>query len=489
MFALSTVNIVMKNLLALIPTGSVILPVINEIRNLGLFIGNKATALALGGLLGRAHQCIEGQKALQIAQDAAAIARMDADDDLFYATEMISLLKEDWMEAQEENLFLLDEIEDMNFNEAALIQTNEDLLDQLQEEKHYVEKRGKDYDSAEEENEHLKKKLAELQESLIQKEKEIENQNEHLAGKEKECQENRQKVEELKRQAEDNDFYCGYLEEKVKAHEAERKRLTKVATELEERLRVSQREPASVLARNLDQGKNNGRETQKTQGLQKEAHIMEARVQSLPKKNKDEKPKNDASAEENIAKGNTFYKLGRLEEACECFLRLLNVADEQADYRLRLGLCLLLLGRHSEAIVQLEGLDGRKDLVAAAKALQRMQCHGCPYYILGIAETANLKDIEWAYRKRALKFNPDRCQGSEEERQRKKEIMQKVNYANGLLHDAEERREYDTVREFIKEQAARVFEDPQEAMKVKRKRPGRRAKRMNTKGHLGGNSP
>ncbi|XP_064094444.1 dnaJ homolog subfamily C member 7-like [Macrobrachium nipponense] len=440
MFALSTVNIVMKNLLALIPTGSVILPVINKIRNLGLLIGTNATALALGGLLGRARQCIEGQKALQIAQDAAATARMDADDDLFYATEIISLLKEDWMEAQDENLFLLDEIDDMNFNEAVLIQTNEDLLDQLQEEKNNVEKR------------------------------------------EKECQENRQKVEELKRQAEDNDFYCGYLEEKVKAHEAERKRLTQVATELEQRLRVSQREPASVLARNLDQVKNHGRDTQETQGLQKEAHIMEARVQSLPKKNKDEKPKNDASAEEK-AKGNTFYKLGRLEEACECFLRLLNVADEQADNRLRLGLCLLLLGRHSEAIVQLEGLDGRKDLVAAAEALQRMQCHGCPYYILGIAETANLKDIEWAYRKRALKFNPDRCQGSEEERQRKKEIMQKVNYANGLLHDAEERREYDAVREFIKEQAARVFEDPQEAMKVKRKRPGRRAKRMNTKGH------
>ncbi|XP_064093989.1 dnaJ homolog subfamily C member 3-like [Macrobrachium nipponense] len=483
MFALSTVNIVMKNLLALIPTGSVILPVINEIRNLGLFIGN-ATALALGGLLGRAHQCIEGQKALQIAQDAAATARMDADDDLFYATEMISLLKEDWTDAQEENLFLLEEIDDVNFNEAALIQTNEDLLDQLQEEKHNVEKLGNDCDSAEEENEYLKKKLAELQESLIQKEKEIKNLNEHLAGKEKECQENRQKVEELKRQAEDNDFYCEYVEEKVKAHEVERKRLNQVVTELEERLRISQRDPVSVLARNRDQVKNHGRETQETRGLQEEAHIMEARVQSLPK-NETEKPKNNALAEEDKAKGNTFYKLGRLEEACECFLRVLDVADadDQADYRLRLGLCLLLLGRHSEAMVQLEGLDGREDLVAAAKVLQRMQRHGCPYYILGIAETANLKDIEWAYRKRALKFDPDRCQGSQEERQRRKEIVQKVNYANDLLHDSEERGEYDAVREFIKDQAARMFQNPQEAMKVKRKRPGRRAKRMNAKGH------
>ncbi|XP_064094442.1 mitotic spindle assembly checkpoint protein MAD1-like [Macrobrachium nipponense] len=332
------------------------------------------TPLALGGLLGRARQCIEGQKALQIAQDAAATARMDADDDLFYATEMISLLKEDWMEAQDENLFLLDEIDDMNFNEAALIQTNEDLLDQLQEEKNNVEKR------------------------------------------EKECQENRQKVEELKRQAEDNDFYCGYLEEKVKAHEAERKRLTQVATELEQRLRVSQREPASVLARNLDQVKNHGRDTQETQGLQKEAHIMEARVQSLPKKNKMKSLRMMPRLRE--SNGNTFYKLGRLEEACECFLRLLMWPTTSGQQ----------------------------------------------------AETGNVSLVAW-------------CQGSEEERQRKKEIMQKVNYANGLLHDAEERREYDAVREFIKEQAARVFEDPQEAMKVKEERPGRRAKRMNTKGH------
>ncbi|XP_064117683.1 uncharacterized protein LOC135223108 [Macrobrachium nipponense] len=406
---------------------------------------------------------------------------MDAEDDLFYATEMISLLKEDWTDVQEENLFLLEEIGDVNFNEAALIQTNEYLLDQL----HNVEKRGKDCDSAEEENEHLKKKLAELQESLIQKEKDIENLNEQLAGKEKECQENRQKLEELKRQAEDNDFYCEYVEGKVKSHEAERKRLNQVVTELEERLRTSQREPVSVLARNRDQVKNHSRETQETRGLQKEAHIMEARVQSLPKKNETEKPKNNALAEEDKAKGNTFYKLGRLEEAYECFLRVLDVADadDQADYRLRLGLCLLLLGRHSEAMVQLEGLDGREDLVAAAKALQRMQRHGCPYYILGIAETANLKDIEWAYRKRALKFDPDRCQGSQEERQRREEIMHKVNYANDLLHDSEERGKYDAVREFVKDQAARVFQDPQEAMKVKRKRPGRRAKRMNIKGH------
>ncbi|XP_064120690.1 myosin-9-like [Macrobrachium nipponense] len=408
---------------------------------------------------------------------------MDAHDHLFYATEMISLLKEDWTDAQEENLFLLDEIEDVNLNEADLIRTNQDLLDQLMEEKHNVETLGRDRDSAEEENKHLKKKLADLEKSLFQKGKEIENLHEHLTSKEKECEKSREKVEELQKQAEDNDFYCGYLEEKVKAHEAERKRLTQVATELEERLIASQREPVSVLARNHDPEKNPSREMQETRGLQKEVHIMEARVQLLPKMNEDEKHKSNALVEEAKGKGNMFYKLGRLEEACECFLRVLDVADDQADYRLRLGLCLLLLGKHSEAMVQLEKLDGQDDLVAGAKALQRMQCHGCPYYILGIAEKANLKDIEWAYRKRALKFDPDRCRGSEEERQRRKEIMQKINYANDLLRDTEERQEYDAVREFIKDLAAKVFQDPQETMKVNRKKAGRAKKRTNTKGN------
>ncbi|XP_064096322.1 uncharacterized protein LOC135208104 [Macrobrachium nipponense] len=480
MFAIGTVNMIVKNLLALIPTGSVVLLFTNGIRNLGSFIGNNAATLVLGGLLGRAHQCFEGQKALRIAQDAAATARMDADDDLFYATEMISFLKEDWMEAQEENLFLCDEIEDVNFNEAVLMQTNEDLLDQLLEEKHNFEKRGKDCDSAEEENKHLKKKLAELQESLIQKEKEIENLNEHLAGKEKECQENREKVE-LQRQAEDNDFYCGYLEEKVKAHEVERKRLNQAAAELEERLRVSQREPVSVLTRNRDLEKNHGHETQENRGLPK-VHIMEARVQSLPKENNNEKHKNNALVEEVIEKGNMLYKLGRLEEACECFFRVIDLADDQADYRLRLGLCLLLLGRHSEALVQLEELDGQHDLVAAAKALQRMQRYGCPYYILGIAEKADLKEIDWAYRKRALQFDPDRCQGSQEQ-QRRKDIMQKVNYANDLLRDSEGRGEYNAVREFIKDLAAKVFQVPSETTRTKKKKPGRKRKRTNTKGN------
>ncbi|XP_064083801.1 trichohyalin-like [Macrobrachium nipponense] len=400
------------------------------------------------------RKCIEDQKALQIGQDATARKN---DDHLYYATEMISLLKEEWKDAKEENYFLLDELEELNFNEAATIRTNQDLLDEFMEERH----------------------------------------------NERQCESHREKLEELQNQAVDNDFYCGYLEEKVKAHETERKRLLQATAQLEEKLQFSQRE-VSGLTRNHDLDKNLSNQTRQNLGNQKNAHIQETPVQPLPKENEkmndkleqperpvtvlnnsmaNDKNKNDALVEENKVKGNMLYKLGRLEEASECFLKILDMDDDQVDIRLRLGLCLLLLGRHSEAVMHLEKLDNREDLVAAAKALQRLQRHGCPYYILGIAEEASLKEIEWAYRKRALKFNPDKCHGSNEERQRRTEIMQKVNYANDLLHDVDEREEYDTVREFIKDLAAAVFLDPQETMKAKRKKPGRTRKRTRTKGN------
>ncbi|XP_064089963.1 CAP-Gly domain-containing linker protein 1-like [Macrobrachium nipponense] len=479
MFALGKFNFVVKNLLALNPTGSVV-PFINGnwIRNLGLFIGKQAVALVLGALFGRAHQCIEDQKVLQIGQDATA---QKNDDDIYYATEMISLLKEDWKDATSENFFLLEELEEINFHEAALMRTNQDLLDEFMDKKH----------NAEEENKLLKKKIEELEDALFQKAKDVENINEQLARKEKECENHREKLEELQNQAMDNDFYCGYLEEKVKAHEAERKRLFQTTVQLEERLQASQREVSSVLAR-------------KDLGDQKKVHIQETTVQSLLQENEkinekleereppvtveynsmaNEKNKNNALIEENKVKGNMFYKLGRLEEASECFLRVLDIDDDQVDCRRRLGLCLLLLGRHSQAMMQLEKLDDQEDLVAAARTLQRMQRHGCPYYILGIAEDANLKEIKWAYRKRTLKFNPDNCQGSKDERHRRMDIMQKVNYANDLLCDADERRKYNAVREFIKDLADSVFADPQKTMEAKRKKPGRKTKRTKTKGN------
>ncbi|XP_066946085.1 dnaJ homolog subfamily C member 3-like [Macrobrachium rosenbergii] len=472
MTAHSEVNVVLKSLMALILTRSVI-PLKQRIwiQNIGLFIIKIAVALALGGFVGHVHQYIEGQKTLQIAQDPTA--PMDDDDNEICTAGKISLFKEEMEDGKEETCFLLDEINT----------TNEEYLDEVMEGQQNCEKPGRHRDLAEQENKRLMKKIEELEEALIQKSKEVVNLNDQLAAKEEECHRNGKQLEELRSQAVDNDFYCGYLEEKVKAHEAERKRRIEATTELDERLLASQPE-VSVLARNPDLDRNHGDEAQKSLGLQQKVHAPEETVQPVQHENEkrkkkkklakrkcketvmnnciaNEKHNNIVLMEETKGIGNVFCKLGNLQQASECFLKVLHMDDDQVDCRIKLGFCLLLLGRHSEAVVQFEKLKDREDLVAAAKTLQKMQRHGCPYYILGVPEDATSKEIEWAYRKRALKFNPDKCRGSNEERERLEEIMQKINFANNLLCDADERKEYNAVRESIKDLADKAFQDPQ----------------------------
>ncbi|XP_066946094.1 uncharacterized protein aq_1476-like [Macrobrachium rosenbergii] len=168
------------------------------------------------------------------------------------------------------------------------MRTNEELLDELMEGNHNCEKPRRHRDLAEQENERLKKKIEELEEALIQKAKEVENLNDQLAAKEEECDRNRKELEELRTQAVDNDFYCGYLEDKVKTHEAERRRLMEAITRLiEERLPASQPE-VSVLAINPDLQRNHDDEAQKSPGLHKKVHTLKKQFRPFNRRIKTE---------------------------------------------------------------------------------------------------------------------------------------------------------------------------------------------------------
>ncbi|XP_066938976.1 myosin-10-like [Macrobrachium rosenbergii] len=159
--------------------------------------------------------------------------------------------------------------------------------------------------------------------------------------------------------------------------------------------------------------------------------------------------------------GNIFCKLGKLKEACECFLYVLAVDEDQEDCRLRLGLCFLLLGRCSDAIAEFTRLEEEDEmgeyLISLTEDLERMQQYGCPYRVLGVERDVAQDEIRRAYRKSALKCHPDKNQGADKDRAHL--IMLQINYANDLLSNVKTRKKYDKTRQAIEEYAAEIFEN------------------------------
>lgn len=65
------------------------------------------------------------------------------------------------------------------------------------------------------------------------------------------------------------------------------------------------------------------------------------------------------------------------------------------------------------------------------------------YKILGVAKDAPEKTIKTAYRKLALKWHPDKNNGSEEEKKRAEKMFKEINEAWAVLGDANKRKQHD----------------------------------------------
>lgn len=73
------------------------------------------------------------------------------------------------------------------------------------------------------------------------------------------------------------------------------------------------------------------------------------------------------------------------------------------------------------------------------------------YQVLGVAKGATAEEIKRAYRKLARKFHPDANRGDDAAEERFKQISE----AYGVLSDAEQRKEYDEVRQLVESGAYR----------------------------------
>jgi DnaJ family protein C protein 7 len=65
------------------------------------------------------------------------------------------------------------------------------------------------------------------------------------------------------------------------------------------------------------------------------------------------------------------------------------------------------------------------------------------YKILGVDKNASEEDIKKAYRKLALKWHPDRNQGSEEQKTKADKMFKDINEAYSVLSDPQKKKRYD----------------------------------------------
>ncbi len=188
------------------------------------------------------------------------------------------------------------------------------------------------------------------------------------------------------------------------------------------------------------------------------------------------------------AKGGTEFKSGRLEQAIEAYTEALACDPDNADFNasvrmnraaaymklkswdsaigdldnvleanpekvkalLRRATCNTEVGNHDAAVRDLEvchKLDrGNRDLrqrLRRAMVAQKRAKRKDYYKMLGVTQSATERELKKAYRMAALKWHPDKNNGSEEQRKEAEEKFKDVNEAYEVLSDPRKRQRYD----------------------------------------------
>ncbi|XP_066973182.1 golgin subfamily A member 6-like protein 25 [Macrobrachium rosenbergii] len=179
-------------------------------------------------------------------------------------------------------------IDDGSHQEEILFERNEGLAKDLTEERYRVDELFKVIDEyearlrkTESENEELRKKNENCQDAIIQRNQELDDLKEQLKEKGAECATNAEVIQDLRNEITDNDVYCGFLEEKVKHHEGERKKMKQKLSDLEGNLQELQKEGNVLLDRNSDLRNNLEREAQNNLAMEKKMENLEHQNERL----------------------------------------------------------------------------------------------------------------------------------------------------------------------------------------------------------------
>jgi len=146
-----------------------------------------------------------------------------------------------------------------------------------------------------------------------------------------------------------------------------------------------------------------------------------------------------------LNRGNSYKMLSRFQEAIDDFTKTIELDEANLTAYLRRGQCYSSLAKYDEALIDLEYVCKREPTQEAkmawteTKKKMKMSERKDYYKILEITGNATDAEIRKAYKKLALKYHPDKFNGTEEEKVEWENKFKDVVEAYGVLSDPEKK--------------------------------------------------
>jgi len=144
------------------------------------------------------------------------------------------------------------------------------------------------------------------------------------------------------------------------------------------------------------------------------------------------------------------FKLGKVEEAAEDCTRAIDLDEKYLRAYQRRAQYYMKLEKYDEAVYDYKKImnmeptrENKENLADAERTLKRSQRKDY-YKILGVSQSAGDDEIKKAYKKKALRFHPDRhANATDEEKKEAEKQFKEIGEAYAILSDPKKRGRFD----------------------------------------------